>query len=118
MEVLRLATGLVDPTWLESKVRHVAARALGEEPEDDPARRPLTVGEYLDDHGVSATAARKLGPKFGKMLKARYIKRHGEPPGISHRFVDGAQRDVAVYTEADRDLFDVVWAELVGSNAA
>lgn len=118
MDVLRLCDGIVDPTWLESKVRHVAARALGEEPEDDPAKRLLTVGEYLDDQGVTATAARKLAPKFGKRVKAAYVRKHGTVPGTSRRFVDGAQRDVAVYTEADRDLFDAVWADLTGEAAA
>jgi hypothetical protein len=31
---------------------------------------------------------------------------------MSRRFVDGAQREVAVYTEADRDLFDSVWFDI------
>jgi hypothetical protein len=117
-EVLRVLEGIVDRTWLESKARHVAARALGEEPEDDPATRLLTVGEYLDEHGVTGAPARKLSPQFGKLLKARYLQRHGEPPGTSRRFVSGAQRDVAVYTEADRDLFDAVWHELTDDTAA
>jgi prophage antirepressor-like protein len=116
--VLHALNGIVDPTWLESKARHLAARALGEEPEEDPAKRLLTVGEYLEERGVTATAARKLAPTFGKRLKALYLARHGEPPGKSRRFVDGAQRDVAVYTEADRDLFDAVWSELTDDAAA
>jgi hypothetical protein len=114
-DVLRLLDGIVDPRWLESKARHVAARALGEEPEEDPAARPITVGEYLADQGVTATAARKLSSTFGKKLKAAYIRRHGEATGTSRRFIDGAQRDVAVYTEADRDLFEQVWAEIGGA---
>jgi len=117
-EVLRVLDGIVDPTWLESQARHIAARALGKAPEDDPAHRLLTVGEYLDEHGVTAAAARKLAPQFGKRLKALYLQRHGQPPGISRRFVDGAQRDVAVYTETDRDLFDHVWHHLTKHDAA
>lgn len=117
-EVLQVLNGIVDPRWLESKARHVAARALGEEPEEDHSARPITVSEYLSDRGVTATAARKLAPTFGKRLKALYLKRHGEPPGTSRRFVDGAQRDVAVYTEADRGLFDAVWSDLTDDAAA
>jgi hypothetical protein len=113
--VLRMLDGIVDPRWLESKARHVAARALGEEPEEDPAARPITVGEYLADQGVTAAAARKLSSTFGKKLKAAYIRNRGETPGTSRRFIDGAQRDVAVYTEADRDLFEQVWAEIGGA---
>jgi prophage antirepressor-like protein len=116
--VLHALNGIVDPAWLESKARHLAARALGEEPEEDLAKRLLTVGEYLEERGVTATAARKLAPTFGKRLKSLYLKRHGEPPGVSRRFVDGAQRDVAVYTESDRSLFDAVWSDLTDAAAA
>jgi hypothetical protein len=114
-EVLRVLDGIVDARWLEAKAREVAARALGEEPDQDPATRPLTVGDYLSDQGMAAAAARKLAPTFGKKLKAAYVRRHGEIPRTAPRFVDGAQRDVAVYTEADRDLFDAVWAEIGGA---
>lgn len=115
MDVLRLMPGLVDPRWLEAKAREVAARALGEEPEQDPATRVLTVSDYLADQGVTAKAMRKLAGNFGKKLKAAYVRRHGEIPRTAPRFVDGAQRDVAVYTEADRDLFDAVWSEIGGA---
>jgi hypothetical protein len=113
----------------ELEPRHVAADL------QDPSRRPrsdvrglrrfnpqpqieITVGEYLEGRGVTAAAARKLAPTFGKRLKARYLALHGEPPGTSRRFVDGAQRDVAVYTEADRPLFDLVWSDLTDDAAA
>lgn len=113
--VLHALSGIVDPRWLESKARHVAARALGEEPEEDPLKRPLTVGEYLEEHGVATGFIRKVSGNFGKALKGLYVARHGEAPGKARRFVDGAQREVAVYTEADRDLFDKVWSEMRGA---
>ncbi|GGV33887.1 hypothetical protein GCM10010182_67120 [Actinomadura cremea] len=115
MDVLRLMPGLVDARWLEAKAREVAARALGEEPEQDPATRVLTVSDYLADQNVTAGAVRKLAPTFGKKVKAAFIRRHGETPRTAPRFVDGAQRDVAVYIEADRDLFDAVWSEIGGA---
>ncbi|TQN30572.1 P22-like antirepressor protein [Haloactinospora alba] len=116
-EVLRVLDGIVDRSWLEAKAREVAGRALGEEPDQDSSTRLLTVGEYLDEQGVTGTAARKLAPAFGKQIKALYVRRHGESPGTSRRFVDGAQRDVAVYTEQDRDLFDQVWHSLTDGGA-
>ena len=118
LEVLRLADGLVDPAWLEAKVRHVAARALGEEPEVDPAKRPLTVGEYLDDQGVPRSEARRISGRFGKLLKAAYVARHGVEPPVVERFVDGALRRVAGYTEADRPLFNEVWRTHFAKDAA
>lgn len=113
MRVLRLADGIVDATWLEAKTRHVVARALGEEPEIDPASRPLTVGEFLEEHGVTGAPLRKLSPSFGKRLKAEYLRQRGAEPGTAERFVDGALRPVAAYTEADRPLFQTVWDALV-----
>ena len=111
-EVLTALHGIVDAKWLEAKARHVAARALGEEPEIDPAARPLTVGEYLEEKGVKNKALRSMSPKFGTKIKALYVALHGEKPSPVPRFVDGAIRDVAGYTEADRPLFDRVWREM------
>lgn len=112
MEVLKLATGLVDQSWLEAKTRHLLARALGEEPEIEPGARPLSVGEYLEDHGMSGAELRSFSPTFGKLLKAEYILQRGQEPMPVERFVSGALRKVAGYTEADRSLFDAVWAKL------
>jgi prophage antirepressor-like protein len=111
--VLRNLTGIVDPAWLEAKARHIAARALGEEPEIQPDRRPLTVGEYLQERGIGGVALRKLSPKFGKRVKATYVQYHRCAPRSVERFIDGALRPVAGYTEADRALFDRAWNDLM-----
>ncbi len=110
--VLRMLSGIVDPAWLEAKARHVTARALGEEPEVDPARRPLTVGEYLADRGVQGSVLRSVSPVFGKLVKQLYRQRYGTDPALVQRFIDGALRPVAGYTEAHRDLFDQAWRTL------
>lgn len=112
LRVLRLCDGLVDRNWLEAKARHVAARALGEEPEIDPVRRPLTVGEYLQEHGVVGVALRTLSPKFGKRVKAAYVNATGHAPPMVERFIEGALRQVAGYTERDRPIFDQVWKDM------
>ncbi len=111
IRMLGAAKGLVDDRWLEAMTREQLAIGLGREPEQDPATRFLTVAEYLEEQGLAAGEIRKLSPTFGKRLKLAYVARRGQPPGKSLRFVDGAQREVFVYTAADRDLFDSVWAE-------
>ena len=116
--VLQALTGIVDPAWLEAKARHVAARALGEEPEVEHDNRPLTVGEYLQEKGISGAELRSLSSGFGKKLKALYRDRNGgKNPPNTERFVDGALRKVAGYTEAHRPLFDEVWASPYGAAA-
>jgi len=107
---------LVDPDWLEAKTRHVLARALGEEPEVDPARRPLTVGEYLEEKGIRGERLRKLAPQFGISLAAKFRREVGGSRPFVPRFVDNAQRNVRGYTEAHRPLFDAVWAERCASS--
>ena len=111
-DILAALRDIVDPRWLESKARHLAARALGEEPEEDLQSRPLTVGEYLEDRGVKNAALRKVSMPFGKRLVNLYVARNGSAPGKVRRFINGAQRDVYVYTEADRQLFDLVWDDM------
>lgn len=115
LQVLQLANGLVDPRWLEAKTRHTIARALGEEPEVEHDKRPLTVGEYLAEKGVSGAALRSTSSGFGKRLKALYRDKHGQDPPVVPRFVDGATRNVAGYTEFDRPLFDEVFSKPHGT---
>lgn len=111
-KVLSALKGIVNREWLEAKARHVAARALGEEPEVAHLDRPLTVGEYLEDKGVTGEALRSLSPRFGKALKAAFVDRYDRKPATVDRFVDGALRKVAGYTERHRPLFDRVWREM------
>lgn len=114
-DVLGALRGLVDPAWLEAKARHVAARALGEEPEIDPGSRPLTVGEFLEEKGLTGADMRSLSTRLGVRLKGVYVGQYGYEPNKVDRFVDGALRSVFAYTEADRPLFEQAWQALCAS---
>lgn len=116
--LLRSAEGLVDRAWLEAKTRHEIARGLGEEPEVSAVDRPLTVGEYLEDRGITGRWLRKLSPKFGKRLKALYVSEYGHEPMPTDRFIDGAMRPVAGYTERHRHLFDQVYDIAFGGQSS
>ncbi|WP_329426869.1 phage antirepressor N-terminal domain-containing protein [Streptosporangium sp. NBC_01495] len=111
--VLAALRGIVDGAWLDARGRHVAAVALGMEPDIDLADRPLTVGEYLETRGLTGNSLRSLSPSFGKRVKALYRQKHGAEPSKVDRFIDGALRPVAAYTEAHRDLFDQAWLALL-----
>lgn len=115
MSLLQAAAGLVDPAWLEAKTRHELARGLGEEPEVDASRRPLTVGEYLEEKGIGGAAQRSMAAMFGKRVKKLYRDTYHEDPKPTDRFVDGALRQVAGYTEQHRHLFDAVWVQANGA---
>lgn len=112
LQLLSFAKGMVDDTWLETKVRHQIAVGLGEEPEIEPMKRTLTVSDYLDGKGVNDRGQRKFASSMGALVKKSFRELHDKEPGSAVRFINGADRPVAAYTERDRALFDKAWAIL------
>lgn len=109
--VLRALKGVVDAKHLEAKGRLILARAMGEKPELDPTTRPLYVTDYLASKGLSSGLVSAKASGFGKRLKASFIKKYNREPERAHQELpNGTIRQVYAYTEADRPLFDAVWA--------
>ncbi len=109
LRILRLTDGLVDANWLETKIRHQVAVALDEEPEIEARKRTLTVSDYLDQKGLTDIGQRKFAPTMGGLVKKQFREAFNREPGKAVRFVNGADREVAAYTEANRNLFDQAW---------
>lgn len=117
--VLQALKGIVDAKHLEAKGRVVLARALGEAPEIAVADLPLYVSDYLSSKGLDAILVDAKAAAFGKRLKARYIVEHDREPGRTHQVLpNGTIREVYAYTEADRPLFDSVWARHYATKVA
>lgn len=109
--VLQALRGIVDAKHLEAKGRIILARALGEAPEIEPADVPLYVTDYLKSKGLDRTLVSAKASGFGKRIKARYIVEHDREPQRCHQELpNGSVREVYAYTEADRPLFESVWA--------
>lgn len=109
--VLAALRGIVDPKHLEAKARVVLARALGEAPEIAPLDVPLYVFDYLKEKGLHDSLIEAKAPGFGKRLKALYIVEHDRAPETHLQNLSGGRvAKVCSYTEADRPLFDKVWA--------
>lgn len=109
--VLQSLKGIVDSKHLEAKGRVILARALGEAPEIAAADVPLYVSDYLTGKGLSRTLVEAKQQGFGVRLKALYITKHDrEPEKHFQELRNGTTRPVNAYTEADRPLFDSVWA--------
>jgi hypothetical protein len=103
----------VDPRWKRSRQMHHYAVAAGEAPDIPPEDRALTVETYLVDQGLTAGERRAVRSSFGKQLVVAYAVAHdGEKPKDSFGLVDGRERRVKSYTEANRPLFDTVWSAL------
>lgn len=109
--VLRALKGVVDPKHLEAKGRVILARAMGEVPEIPAEDRPLYVWDYLLAKGLRRDLVSAKATGFGTRLRNAYIKKYDRAPLKHHQQLsDGRVREVNSYTEADRPLFDSVWA--------
>jgi hypothetical protein len=117
--VIQSLKGIVDPKHLEVKGRLVLARAMGEAPEITAADMPLYVWDYLVSKGLRRSLVEAKASGFGKRLKARYIVEHDREPHQFHQELpNGSVRKVNAYTEADRPLFDSVWAQHYATKVA
>jgi len=101
----------VDPKWKRSRQLHHYAEAAGEIAQIAPEDRALLVETYLKDLGLSKDERRSVRSSLGRKLALAYEMQHGEKPKDSIGLVDGRERTVKSYTEADRPMFDKVWAE-------
>lgn len=100
----------VDPKWKRSRQLHHYAEASGEVPEIAPEDRALLVETYLKDRGLTRDECRSVRSNFGRHIVAAYkLEHNGQAPKESFGLVDGRERPVKSYTEADRPLFDKVW---------
>jgi len=109
--VLQALKGVVDPKHLEAKGRIILARALGEAPEIAPADVPLYVWDYLTGKGMPRDLVQAKASGFGRRLKALYCSEYDRAPELHmQNMPDGKVREICSYTEADRPLFDAVWA--------
>jgi hypothetical protein len=110
MRVLAAAGGIVDAKWLELKARHVAARALGEEPEVAPEDRPLYVPDFLRGKGLKKASILSVQSWFGRRAAALYEAEHGERPGTRTEETErGSVRETVAWTYAALPVFEETW---------
>ncbi|WBP89473.1 hypothetical protein [Kitasatospora cathayae] len=110
MRVLAAAGGIVDAKWLELKARHVAARALGEEPEVAPEDRPLYVPDFLRGKGLKKVDILSVQSWFGRRAAALYEAEYGERPGMRTEDTErGSVRETVAWTYAALPVFEETW---------
>jgi hypothetical protein len=101
----------VDPKWKRSRQLHHYAEASGEVAEIPAQDRSLMVEPFLKDKGLSRDELRTVRSSFGRRVSLAYEMKHGEKPKDSFGLVDGRERPMKSYTEADRPLLEKVWDE-------
>jgi hypothetical protein len=111
-EILSILSGIVDPAWLETKGRMVAARALGEEPELDPLDVPLYVPDFLKGKGLKRSQIESVQSWFGRRAAALYEAEHGEKPGKRQSDLpNGSVRETYAWTARHLPVFEEAWTK-------
>jgi hypothetical protein len=111
-EILSILSGIVDPAWLETKGRMVAARALGEEPELDPLDVPLYVPDFLKGKGLKRSQIESVQSWFGRRAAALYEAEHGEKPGKRQSDLpNGSVRETYAWTARHLPVFEETWSK-------
>lgn len=118
IDIIHACKGIIAPAHLEAKARVVLARAMGEAPELDEASRPLYVWDYLSEKMPRSLVEAKAAG-FGTRVKAAYTREFNRAPERHHQTLpNGTVRPVNAYTEADRPMFDAVWAQHYANTVA
>jgi hypothetical protein len=111
MRVLKVAEGIVDTAWLETKARLVAAKALGEEPEIDPLDVPLYVPDFLKALGLKRKDVESVQSWFGRHASAICRELRVElPQERQAELPNGSVRKTKAWTERHRPVFELTWA--------
>jgi hypothetical protein len=71
-----------------------------------PPMQSVSVGEVAQKMGLGSRIKHGDSIAIGKAVAKAYHKKHGQDPPKSRRWVDGAEREVNAYTEADRKLIE------------
>lgn len=111
MRVLKVAAGIVDTAWLETKARLVAAKALGEEPEVDPLDVPLYVPDFLKGLGLKRKDVESAQSWFGRYASSICTELGIEAPQERQsELPNGSVRATKAWTERHRPVFELTWA--------
>lgn len=106
---LQVEDSLKNTLFGEALVPSAAAVTNGEDGAV-PLTQSVSIGEVAQKMGYSSLKhADQVG--IGRMVAKAYHRRHGQQPSKHRQWVDGAERAVNSYTEADRDLIEAAIKE-------
>lgn len=112
MVAIAQQNNLASKEFLDRQIEESFARMKGEayEPKDPM----LDVSTFLKRKGIPDKEIRTLAGQFGKNLKIRFFEKFGEAPPRGISFVGGKEREVFVYKESHRPIFEAVFSTMFG----
>ena len=78
--------------------------------------RSLSVGEVAQKMGFALSHGDSVA--IGRSVGRAYLQKHGQKPPKHRQWVDGAEREVNSYTEADRGLIEAAVRERMGGDCS
>jgi hypothetical protein len=106
-----VSTGLLDKLWATSKTHVIAARTIGEEPEQPPELKPLYVPDFLKTKGVTKKKdVTSVMSWFGRRVSDLCTADGVEVPEKRPRELpDGTIRDTIAWRVEHLPYFERVW---------
>ena len=80
-----------------------------------PLTQSLSVGEVAQKMGYTLSHGDSVA--IGRSVSRAYVLKHGSKPSKHRQWVDGAEREINSYTEADRALIEEAIRERMGVNS-
>lgn len=80
-----------------------------------PLTQSLSVGEVAQKMGYNLSHGDSVA--IGRLVSRAYVLKHGSKPSKHRQWVDGAEREINSYTEADRALIEEAIRERMGVNS-
>lgn len=118
-EIIRILFPMLPEAYATAKVKLLAARVLGEEPEIDPAEMPLYASVFLEEKGHKRKTLDAFESRFGLRCSNRYLKVHGKRPAkVAGPATSAHIKTINVYAQADRPILEAVYEELASEFAA
>lgn len=106
-----VSVGLLDKLWATSKTHVIAARTIGEEPEQPPELKPLYVPDFLKAKGVTKKKdVTSIMSWFGRRVADLCVADNVEVPEKRPRELpDGTIRDTIAWRVEHLPYFERVW---------
>ncbi|MGW6695606.1 hypothetical protein ACWF62_17700 [Rhodococcus sp. NPDC054953] len=117
-EILTILRPVLPESYATATGKIILARVMGERPELEPGETPLYAATFLAEKGHKPKTVSRFQSSFGARVSNRYLKVHGRRPEKIPGPAGSRIEKVAVYSEEDRPLLELVYSELAETIAA
>lgn len=111
-EILTILRPVLPESYATATGKIILACVMGERPELEPGETPLYAATFLAEKGHKPKTVSRFQSSFGARESNRYLKVHGRWPEKIPGPAGSRIEKVAVHSEEDRPLLELVYSEL------